>query len=100
MGKAKKKLRSLDWFSDTQRPDQTALYLERFLNFGLTLDELRSGRPIIGIAQTGSDLVPCNRHHLRLAGRARDGVRDSGGGTGSEGRRAGGSVRVGGAGPR
>tara|TARA_B100001540_G_scaffold255111_1_gene232179 strand:- start:567 stop:2363 length:1797 start_codon:yes stop_codon:yes gene_type:complete len=79
MGKAKKKLRSLDWFSDTQRPDQTALYLERFLNFGLTLDELRSGRPIIGIAQTGSDLVPCNRHHLRLAGRARDGVRDSGG---------------------
>lgn len=79
MGKSKKQLRSAAWFSDMARPDQTALYLERFLNFGLTLDELHRGRPIIGIAQTGSDLVPCNRHHLQLAGRAREGVRDAGG---------------------
>ena len=57
----------------------TALYLERYLNFGLTLDELQSGRPIIGIAQTGSDLSPCNRHHLDLASRVRDGIRDAGG---------------------
>ena len=57
----------------------TALYLERYLNYGLTCAELQSGRPIIGIAQTGSDLVPCNRHHLQLAERVRDGVRDAGG---------------------
>ncbi len=57
----------------------TALYLERYLNFGLSLDELRSGRPIIGIAQTGSDLSPCNRHHLVLAERVRDGIREAGG---------------------
>ena len=56
-----------------------ALYLERYMNFGLTLAELRSGRPIIGIAQTGSDLSPCNRHHLELASRVRDGIRDAGG---------------------
>ena len=57
----------------------TALYLERYLNFGLTPDELTSGRPIIGIAQTGSDLSPCNRHHIELADRVRDGIRDAGG---------------------
>ena len=57
----------------------TALYLERYMNFGLTRDELQSGRPIIGIAQTGSDLAPCNRHHVDLASRVRDGIRDSGG---------------------
>jgi dihydroxy-acid dehydratase len=57
----------------------TALYLERFLNYGLTRQELQSGRPIIGIAQTGNDLVPCNRHHLQLAERVREGIRDAGG---------------------
>jgi dihydroxy-acid dehydratase len=57
----------------------TALYLERYLNFGLSLEELQSGRPIIGIAQTGSDLSPCNRHHLVLAERVREGIRSAGG---------------------
>ena len=57
----------------------TALYLERYLNYGLTSAELRAGKPFVGIAQTGSDLSPCNRHHLRLAERVRDGIRDSGG---------------------
>ncbi|MGZ4317382.1 MAG: dihydroxy-acid dehydratase domain-containing protein, partial [Gaiellaceae bacterium] len=57
----------------------TALYLERMMNFGLARDELQSGRPIIGIAQTGSDITPCNRHHLFLAARVRDGIRDAGG---------------------
>ena len=57
----------------------TALYLERYLNFGLTSKELRSGKPIIGIAQTGSDLSPCNRHHLELAKRVREGIRAAGG---------------------
>ncbi len=57
----------------------TAIYVERYLNYGLTRQELQSGRPIIGIAQTGSDLVPCNRHHLALADRIRDGIRDAGG---------------------
>ena len=59
------------------RMDQTALYLERFMNYGITPDELRSGRPIVGIAQSGSDLSPCNRHHLELAQRVRDGIRDA-----------------------
>jgi dihydroxy-acid dehydratase len=72
-------LRSQAWWDNAGNPEMTALYLERFLNFGLTPAELRSGRPIIGIAQTGSDLVPCNRHHLDLAGRVRDGIRDNGG---------------------
>ncbi|MEV4173751.1 IlvD/Edd family dehydratase [Nonomuraea sp. NPDC049709] len=72
-------LRSQAWWDNAGNPEMTALYLERFLNFGLTPAELRSGRPIIGIAQTGSDLVPCNRHHLALADRVRDGIRDSGG---------------------
>ncbi|MER7500637.1 IlvD/Edd family dehydratase [Nonomuraea pusilla] len=72
-------LRSQAWWDNAGNPEMTALYLERFLNFGLTPGELQSGRPIIGIAQTGSDLVPCNRHHLALADRVRDGIRDGGG---------------------
>ncbi|HEY2218936.1 MAG TPA: IlvD/Edd family dehydratase [Gaiellaceae bacterium] len=73
------RLRSRAWFADPDNVDMTALYLERMLNYGLTLDELQSGRPIIGIAQTGSDITPCNRHHLVLASRVRDGIRDAGG---------------------
>src|SRR5262252_6240606 len=72
-------LRSQAWWDDPANPEMTALYLERFLNFGLTRNELQSGRPIIGIAQTGSDLSPCNRHHLVLAERVRDGIREAGG---------------------
>lgn len=71
--------RSRDWFADPERSDMTALYLERFMNDGLTPEELRSGRPIIGIAQTGSDLSPCNRIHVQLAKRVREGIRDAGG---------------------
>ena len=74
-----RRFRSRDWFEDSERMDQTALYLERFMNYGLTPDELRSGKPVIGIAQTGSDLTPCNRIHLDLARRVRDGIRDAGG---------------------
>ena len=73
------RLRSRAWFDNPANPDMTALYLERYLNYGLTLDELRSGKPIIGIAQTGSDLSPCNRHHLVLAERVREGIRTAGG---------------------
>ncbi|QYE33001.1 dihydroxy-acid dehydratase family protein (plasmid) [Polymorphobacter sp. PAMC 29334] len=73
------KLRSRAWFDNPANVDMTALYLERYLNFGLSLGELRSGKPIIGIAQTGSDLSPCNRHHLVLAERVRDGIREAGG---------------------
>src|SRR5579862_8292295 len=73
------KLRSRAWFDNPENIDLTALYLERYLNFGISLDELRSGRPIIGIAQTGSDLSPCNRHHLVLAQRVREGIREAGG---------------------
>ncbi|WP_048648869.1 IlvD/Edd family dehydratase [Nitratireductor soli] len=72
-------LRSRAWFDNPDNPDMTALYLERYLNFGLSQRELQSGRPIIGIAQTGSDLSPCNRHHLELAKRVRDGIREAGG---------------------
>jgi dihydroxy-acid dehydratase len=74
-----KHLRSQLWFDNPDNPGMTALYLERYLNFGLTAAELRSGKPIVGIAQTGSDLSPCNRHHLELARRVRDGIRDAGG---------------------
>src|SRR6478752_7508126 len=74
-----KDLRSQLWFDNPDNPGMTALYLERYLNYGLTGPELRSGKPIIGIAQTGSDLSPCNRHHLDLAKRVRDGIRDAGG---------------------
>ena len=74
-----KQLRSQLWFDNPENPGMTALYLERYLNFGLTSKELRSGKPIIGIAQTGSDLSPCNRHHLELAHRVREGIRSAGG---------------------
>jgi dihydroxy-acid dehydratase len=72
-------LRSQLWFDNPDNPGMTALYLERYLNFGLTREELTAGKPIIGIAQTGSDLSPCNRHHLELAKRVREGIRDAGG---------------------
>ncbi|TCS14396.1 IlvD/Edd family dehydratase [Caulobacter sp. BK020] len=72
-------LRSRAWFDNPDNADMTALYLERYLNFGLSLEELQSGKPIIGIAQTGSDLSPCNRHHLVLAERIREGIRTAGG---------------------
>ncbi len=78
-GEAKRPLRSRLWFDNPDNPGMTALYIERYLNFGLTPAELRSGRPIIGIAQTGSDLSPCNRHHLDLAKRVRDGIIAAGG---------------------
>jgi dihydroxy-acid dehydratase len=73
------RLRSRAWFDNPANADMTALYVERYLNYGLSLEELQSGRPIIGIAQSGSDLVPCNRHHLVLAQRVREGIRDAGG---------------------
>src|SRR6187431_2005011 len=74
-----RKLRSLEWFNNPHNPGMTALYLERYLNYGLTREELQSGKPIIGIAQTGNDLSPCNRHHLELAHRVREGIRAAGG---------------------
>jgi dihydroxy-acid dehydratase len=77
--KSQGRLRSQLWFDNPDNPGMTALYLERYLNYGLTRAELTSGRPIIGIAQTGSDLSPCNRHHLELADRVRAGIRDAGG---------------------
>ncbi len=73
------KLRSQAWFDNPGNPGMTALYLERYLNYGITRDELQSGKPIIGIAQTGSDLSPCNRHHIELAKRVRDGITAAGG---------------------
>jgi dihydroxy-acid dehydratase len=72
-------LRSQEWFDNPDNPGMTALYIERYMNWGLTRDELQSGKPIIGIAQTGSDLSPCNRHHLQLADRVREGIREAGG---------------------
>ncbi|MCO5063591.1 MAG: dihydroxy-acid dehydratase family protein [Rhizobiaceae bacterium] len=75
----KKRLRSQEWFNNPDNPGMTALYLERYLNFGLTREELQSGKPLIGIAQTGSDLSPCNRHHIELAKRVRAGIEASGG---------------------
>jgi len=74
-----KRLRSRRWFDDPHDPAMTALYLERYMNYGITPDELRGGKPIIGIAQTGSDLSPCNRHHVDLAKRVRDGIIAAGG---------------------
>src|SRR5688500_10627658 len=74
-----KDLRSRQWFDNPDNPGMTALYLERYLNYGLTPQELQSGKPIIGIAQTGSDLSPCNRHHIELAKRVRDGITAAGG---------------------
>src|ERR1700682_6382929 len=76
---APKRLRSRRWFDDPSNPGMTALYLEGYMNYGITRGELNPGKPIIGIAQTGSDLSPCNRHHLELATRVRDGIRDAGG---------------------
>ena len=72
-------LRSKAWFDNPHNPGMTALYLERYLNYGLTPEELRSGKPLIGIAQTGSDLSPCNRHHIELAKRVREGITAAGG---------------------
>jgi dihydroxy-acid dehydratase len=77
--KQQRRLRSQLWFDNPDNPGMTALYLERYLNYGLTRAELTAGRPIIGIAQTGSDLSPCNRHHIDLAHRVRAGIRDAGG---------------------
>src|SRR6186713_2350236 len=73
------KLRSRAWFDNPENADMTALYLERYMNYGLSREELQSGKPIIGIAQTGNDLSPCNRHHLELAHRVREGIREAGG---------------------
>jgi xylonate dehydratase len=78
-GSQRPRLRSQLWFDNPDNPGMTALYLERYLNYGLTREELTSGKPIIGIAQTGSDLSPCNRHHLELAKRVREGIREAGG---------------------
>lgn len=75
----RRKLRSQLWFDNPDNPGMTALYLERYLNYGLTRRELQSGKPIIGIAQTGNDLSPCNRHHIELAQRVREGIREAGG---------------------
>jgi dihydroxy-acid dehydratase len=77
--KSPRPLRSRAWFDDPANTDMTALYLERYMNFGLSLEELQSGKPIIGIAQTGSDLSPCNRHHIVLAERVREGIHEAGG---------------------
>jgi dihydroxy-acid dehydratase len=76
---AGRRLRSQLWFDNPDNPGMTALYIERYLNYGLTREELMSGKPIIGIAQSGSDLSPCNRHHLDLAHRVREGIRAAGG---------------------
>src|SRR5436853_4622500 len=76
---SKPRLRSRLWFHSPDNPGMTALYLERYLNFGLTRAELTGGKPIIGIAQSGSDLSPCNRHHIELAKRVREGIHDAGG---------------------
>jgi dihydroxy-acid dehydratase len=73
------RLRSRGWFDDPTHPDMSALYVERYTNFGLSVEELQSERPVIGIAQTGSDLAPCNRHHLVLAQRVKEGIREAGG---------------------
>ena len=78
-GRGRAPLRSRAWFDNPHNPDMTALYLERYMNFGLSQRELQSDRPIIGIAQTGSDLSPCNRHHIVLAERLREGIREAGG---------------------
>ncbi len=75
----KKPLRSEIWFNDRKEPAETAIYIERFTNYGITREELQTARPVIGIAQTGSDLSPCNRIHVQLASRIKDGIRDAGG---------------------
>ena len=75
----KKKLRSQYWFNNPDNPGMTALYLERYLTFGLKREELQSGKPVIGIAQSGSDLSPCNRHFLELTKKVKVGIREAGG---------------------
>ena len=77
--KTKYRLRSREWFDIPGDPSETAGYVERYTNYGISAAELRSGKPIIGIAQTGSDLVPCNRIHMNLVHRVRDGIREKGG---------------------
>lgn len=72
-------LRSRWWFDNPDHPGTTALCIERYMNQGITLEELTGGRPIIGICQSGSDLTPCNRHHVDLAQRVKDGIRAAGG---------------------
>jgi dihydroxy-acid dehydratase len=72
-------LRSRQWFANPHNPGMTALYIERYMNWGLSREELQAGKPVIGIAQSGSDLSPCNRHHLELAHRVREGIREAGG---------------------
>ena len=79
VGKKKLKFRSQNWFDNPDNADMTALYLERYLNYGFTRGELQGGKPIIGIAQTGSDLSPCNRAHVDLVKRVRDGITAAGG---------------------
>jgi dihydroxy-acid dehydratase len=79
MSRDPSQLRSRKWFANPDNPDMTALYLERYMNWGLKREELQAGKPIIGIAQSGSDLSPCNRHHLELAARVREGIREAGG---------------------
>ena len=74
-----KELRSQEWFNNPDNPGMTAVYVERYMNFGITREELQSGRPIIAIAQTGNDLAPCNRHHIFLSQRIKEGIRDAGG---------------------
>ena len=73
-----KRLRSEAWFNDPADPGMTAIYVERYMNYGMTRQELQSGKPIIGIAQTGSYLTPCNRVHIYLAERGKAGIRDAG----------------------
>ncbi len=77
--KPPQRLRSEIWFNDRAEPGETAIYIERFGNYGITRQELQSARPVIGIAQTGGDLTPCNRIHMTLAARVKDGIRDAGG---------------------
>lgn len=74
-----RKLRSARWFNSDSNPGMTALYIERYLNYGMTREELMSGKPVIGIAQSGSDIAPCNRYHLELSKRVREGIRSAGG---------------------
>ena len=74
-----RRLRSEEWFNNPAHPDNTVIYIERFLNYGITPEELRAGKPIIGIAQVGSDITPCNRGHIETAERVKAGIRDAGG---------------------
>lgn len=74
-----RRLRSAKWFHSESNPNMSPIYIERYLNYGMTREELMSGKPIIGIAQSGSDIAPCNRHHLDLAKRVREGIRSAGG---------------------